>query len=122
MPSGPEYHREYYQRNKERIRARRDRDRENANQNRRAAENRAFVAQLKEASPCTDCGVSYPARVMQFHHLRDKTERVSQTLARWSRERILEEIEKCVLLCANCHALRHPGLDTVEGATSSSEP
>lgn len=77
---------------------------------RRSYERRkAWLNGLKEASPCADCGTSYPARVMQYHHIDPETKdkSVSVLVRAASRERILAEISKCVILCANCHALRH---------------
>lgn len=57
--------------------------------------------------PCVDCGKSYPHYCMDFDHLRDKKFNIS--LARrgnWARKTILEEIEKCELVCAICHRIR----------------
>ena len=55
---------------------------------------------------CQDCGYHEHPAAMQFHHLREKD--VSWTKLRLrSWERIVEELDKCVLLCANCHAIRH---------------
>lgn len=58
--------------------------------------------------PCTDCGIKYPTCVMQFDHIRgvkllnigSATARIRTTTA------LLEEIGKCEVVCANCHALR----------------
>lgn len=72
------------------------------------------VQSLKEATPCTDCGISYPYVVMQFDHVRgDKVANVSRLVARLAAwHRIEAEIAKCELVCANCHALRtHRRLD-----------
>jgi hypothetical protein len=59
--------------------------------------------------PCADCKNSFDPVCMQWDHLPgyDKIERVS-FIARttMNREKILEEISKCELVCANCHALR----------------
>lgn len=62
-----------------------------------------------KASPCTDCGRSFPHYVMHFDH-RDpaiKTKAIA-TLCRntvaWAR--VEAEIAKCDLVCANCHAIR----------------
>ena len=52
--------------------------------------------------PCALCGEADPV-VLDFDHLRDKVWEVTN-LARyggWSR--LLAEIEKCRVLCANCH-------------------
>lgn len=68
---------------------------------------RAKVNVLKETSPCTDCEVFYPHYVMHFDHLKDKTREISKAITYgWSFSRILIEIEKCELVCANCHAIR----------------
>ena len=59
--------------------------------------------------PCSDCSNSFDPECMQWDHLPeyDKVEGVGR-LARttWSKEKVLEEIKKCELVCANCHALR----------------
>lgn len=67
---------------------------------------RAFMNELKSA-PCTDCGLSYPPYVMDWDHLRDKSMNLGRVgSANWSRDRILEEVAKCELVCANCHRER----------------
>lgn len=70
---------------------------------------RAKFDALKEGQPCADCGVSYPPRAMDYHHTDPSSKEASLGtlihLGGW--DRILAEIEKCVLLCANCHRLRH---------------
>lgn len=62
---------------------------------------------LKER-PCEDCGGAFPHKAMHWHHLdpKLKTASVSAMISTRNREEIQKEIEKCVLLCANCHALR----------------
>jgi hypothetical protein len=72
-------------------------------QRERKAEGRAFVPGLRDR-PCMDCGNRFPPFVMQFDH-RDpstKTFLVSQT---WlsSKARIIREVAKCDIVCANCH-------------------
>jgi hypothetical protein len=54
-----------------------------------------------------DCGEADPV-VLQFDHVSDdKTEDVGRMLS-WavSWKRILQEIAKCEVVCANCHARR----------------
>lgn len=73
-----------------------------------ARERRMFINGLKD-KPCVDCGESYDPIVMDFHH-REGTEkdfRVSQSPKTVAKDRILSEVAKCDLLCANCHRLRH---------------
>lgn len=70
------------------------------------ARRRALLAEYKDV-PCTDCGVTYPSYVMDFDH-RDST-RKEFTLAEsltLSLKRLLAEIEKCDVVCANCHRER----------------
>jgi len=62
---------------------------------------------------CNDCGLEYNGRnacVFQVHH-RDplKKEFVvnTRTLINYSWKKILNEIKKCELLCANCHFINH---------------
>lgn len=68
----------------------------------------AFIRELKDQKPCTDCGNAYPYYVMDFDHVGDKEVNVSQITVRkgWSEERILKELDQCELVCANCHRER----------------
>ena len=57
---------------------------------------------------CHDCGLSYPMCVFDFHHLDPKQKNFEPGLMfGWSLERIQKELKKCIMLCANCHRLRH---------------
>lgn len=55
--------------------------------------------------PCIDCGES-DVRCLEFDH-RDGASKISEVTVlirrNGSRQRILEEIEKCDVRCANCH-------------------
>jgi hypothetical protein len=62
---------------------------------------------LREASPCKDCGCFYPAGVMEYDHVRGQKFKEISVMRNYSWARILEEIKKCDLVCANCHRLRH---------------
>jgi hypothetical protein len=55
--------------------------------------------------PCVDCGELDPV-VLEFDHLGEKSFNIGQALPyrRW--QSILDEIEKCVVVCANCHRRR----------------
>lgn len=78
----------------------------------RRAENRANkwqAAQIhKLAHGCADCGYNASAYALQFDHVRgDKKANVSDLIRsdyKW--ETVLEEIDKCEVVCANCHAIR----------------
>lgn len=73
----------------------------------RAAEFRAWNRDLK-ACPCTDCGGIFHPAAMQWDHGpgMPKKGNVSWMLGRHSRRTLEEEIRKCELVCANCHAVR----------------
>lgn len=56
--------------------------------------------------PCMDCLVQYPPEVMEFDHVRgDKLFNISSHIMR-SLVVVMTEIEKCDIVCANCHRLR----------------
>lgn len=57
---------------------------------------------------CTSCGYNQNCAALQFHHLDSKDKDVSWTKLRLrSWEKITFELDKCILLCANCHAVVH---------------
>tara|TARA_Y100000310_G_scaffold313567_1_gene362054 strand:+ start:897 stop:1304 length:408 start_codon:yes stop_codon:yes gene_type:complete len=65
------------------------------------------IREIKEASPCVDCGVSYPSCVMQFDHMPGTVKRFNLAdMGDRSWTTVLAEIRKCEIVCANCHAVR----------------
>jgi hypothetical protein len=58
--------------------------------------------------PCTDCGGAFPPYAMDFDHNGDapKDFWILQRAGAVSRERLLSEIAKCDVVCANCHRAR----------------
>jgi hypothetical protein len=95
-----EYDAAWYRVNKERRRAKVRADRE------------AYIAwldSLKDGKPCADCGQTYPPYVMEWHHIPGATKTLvlaDTRRAAHSKARILAELEKCELVCANCHRER----------------
>lgn len=69
---------------------------------------RDYVQKLKTETPCTDCGIRYHYSVMDFDHVRgEKRYPVSKIVAaNIGFDYLLEELEKCDVVCANCHRLR----------------
>ncbi len=68
--------------------------------------NRSITREAKEI-PCADCGVQYPYYVMQFDHVRGHKEfNIGPIGPTVGRDRLLAEIAKCEVVCANCHAER----------------
>lgn len=66
---------------------------------------RDLIISFKDKKTCADCNQSFPYWVMDFDHLLKKTMNISK-MCRWSEQKILEEIEKCELVCAVCHRIR----------------
>lgn len=68
-----------------------------------------WIEEEFKSDPCVDCGNDFPPFVMDFHH-RDRatkilsiSEMVNKGL---SADKIIDEIAKCDLVCANCHRIR----------------
>lgn len=58
---------------------------------------------------CFVCDNEYPARVFDFHHLRDKEYSISELINNAKIKVLAEELTKCIMLCANCHRIEHEG-------------
>jgi len=63
---------------------------------------------FKDTLSCLECGTNHPA-TLDFHHIDPemKNEGVHQLVRSKSYRRALEEVEQCVVLCANCHRVYH---------------
>lgn len=75
---------------------------------------KAWYAEYKATLNCSVCGEGHPACLV-FHHRvpseKDVAVSTAVTQRGWSKERILAEIAKCDVLCANCHRKLHWELD-----------
>ncbi len=63
------------------------------------------VIWYKMLHPCLECGNPDP-RVLDFDHVRGKKKFQLQQAKNKPLLKILEEIQKCDVVCANCHRLR----------------
>lgn len=69
---------------------------------------RKFIQDKKESSACCDCGVNYPYYVMDFDHLEgaEKDDTINFLSSTGRIGAVKREMEKCELVCANCHRER----------------
>lgn len=66
-----------------------------------------FISKIKSV-PCQDCGNSYPSYVMDFDHRvpSEKTAEIGKVISNGSWPALYAEIDKCDIICANCHRIR----------------
>jgi len=99
------YHAQYYYLNEERQENMRERQRERRN------EKKELLSEKKSEEGCYFCGLENPV-CLDFHHKNseEKKESVSRMADKdYSVELIELEIEKCEVICANCHRKLHAG-------------
>nr|DAG90811.1 MAG TPA: INTRON TRANSFERASE [Crassvirales sp.] len=67
-----------------------------------------------KGNKCSICGLEYNGKngaIFDFHHINpeEKDFNITSYLRHYSKipERIYKEVEKCILLCSNCHRLEH---------------
>ncbi len=64
------------------------------------------VIDAEKARPCGDCGIQYPSYVMDFDHVRGVKLFDIGSATRFSRDIVFAEMDKCDVVCANCHRER----------------
>lgn len=70
---------------------------------------RAWFQTYKSTLSCSRCGFNHPA-ALHFHHREpdSKEGTIAEMVGQgWSKARVIAEIDKCDILCANCHAIEH---------------
>lgn len=77
------------------------------NRRRYRLRNRKSLTDYLASHPCVDCGEG-DVRVLEFDHVRGTKEANISNLVRegWAWQRIVREIAKCEVRCANCHRRR----------------
>ena len=75
------------------------------------ARSRALLAEIqaiKLERGCTDCGYADHPAALEFDHLpgHKKEHRIAQLANGAKRAKIMAEIAKCEVVCANCHRVR----------------
>jgi 5-methylcytosine-specific restriction endonuclease McrA len=69
-------------------------------------------AVLYKGGKCQDCGYDKHLAALQFHHLNPKEKDFTIGYVKHkSWEFVSKELDKCILLCANCHSVRHSTYD-----------
>ena len=111
-----EYDLEYYKNNREK-KLKYEREIGTPRRTKRRQKLKADLVKYK-GGKCEHCSVSYPYDgVYEFHH-PDPTKKdfeIGLALDRKipylrTRENLLKEIDKCLMLCANCHRIEHARL------------
>ena len=73
----------------------------------------AIINKIKTESGCVHCGNNFSdnPQVLDFHHVDPKTKNVSYFFRTSYNQfnKVLKEIKKCIVLCANCHRIEHHG-------------
>lgn len=95
--SSKEYHREWYEKNKEKRHE----------QSRQAALRRKHKLVVHMGGKCSRCSGVFPDCAYDLHHTDPSKKEFSISSQRLGYQKMLEEAEKCVLLCANCHRITH---------------
>ena len=80
-------------------------------QNERRREYKRKILELKKASNgCIECGWYEHPEILQYHHREKEAKSFvlsTGNLGTRAWKKILEEIEKCDLICPNCHFWKH---------------
>ena len=98
-----EYRKNWYERNKES-----EQDKAKIRQKKIREDFNKWYYEYKSTLSCIQCGFSHPAAI-DFHH-RDKMDKEfnpSKMRDYTNKKRFLKEIEKCDVLCSNCHRILH---------------
>jgi hypothetical protein len=66
-----------------------------------------YIDNYLNTHSCVDCNEDDPI-VLEFDHVRGKKiNNIGRAMRSMGMERLIEEIEKCDIRCANCHTRRH---------------
>lgn len=93
---------EHYRRNKHLLR-----DRMKTTNDEQKAKCKEFLKRIKESLGCAICRNEFNSVVLDCHHVKNKTNDIATILGMKSPKKLIEELKKCIILCANCHRKLH---------------
>jgi len=99
-PCRSAYGKEHYAANKQRYI-----DQARASKEALRRERTRYLLDFFKTHPCVDCGENDPI-VLEFDHLGEKAFTIGAKLVQFAWQTVLDEIEKCEVVCANCHRRR----------------
>jgi len=67
---------------------------------------RKLLRELK-INGCAICGYNKCTLALQFHHVNPKDKKFNIIMKQMYNKEIISELNKCILLCANCHLEIH---------------
>jgi len=93
------YSRAYYQANKEAVKEK---------TKIRRKKDRLLWIEYKTTLSCRICGQNHPA-TLDFHHviIHPDNQTINDLTRSGAYNRVVEELKKCEVLCANCHRIHH---------------
>jgi len=77
------------------------------------------MAREYKGNKCAICGYNKSSRALSFHHIDSRKKEFGLSARGLTRswEKIKEEIDKCILICANCHMEVHDGITQLPKVT-----
>lgn len=60
---------------------------------------------------CEKCGYNKCVKALTFHHLDPKEKDFTISGKSWSVERLKKEVDKCIMVCSNCHIEIHAEIE-----------
>jgi|TARA_R110000787_G_scaffold84612_2_gene181269 hypothetical protein len=74
---------------------------------------------------CQACYKSFPVEIFDFHHRNPKDKTMSLCNWKWGakivNKKVIDEANKCYILCSNCHRLEHIAMKRGESVVNNKE-
>lgn len=80
---------------------------------------KAHVVAYKDNKPCSDCGNLFRYWMLDLDHVRGKKTANVNQIHMLALHRIKEELEKCDIVCVNCHRIRTHRRRTLQTKTAN---
>ncbi|AUR99119.1 hypothetical protein NVP1262O_33 [Vibrio phage 1.262.O._10N.286.51.A9] len=75
----------------------------------RRIERHKIINAYKLEHGCCRCGFDLHSSALEFHHVDNNKEDAVSRMVSSSLDRIYKEMDKCIILCSNCHRIEHAG-------------